>query len=705
MIALEVNGRFLDLYENEKIVQSFSLINIADITKRESEYSNEFKIPKTTNNLEIFEYADYLNNNTNITYARINCNIYVVGLLFKIGFISISSIDDDISVRYFTGNALFYDTIKQKSINQIDTVKTPSLKTIWNLTNVVNLRGASEGIFFPMVDYNGMPTASTTVDIRLLLPSFYRKTLMEAICEDAGYTLINNINTESLDAYNHDIIPTATNKLTNDAESITVNSYEAKAGYSVSQAYQRAYNLYQYQTFDISFYISNKIYYNFSDFVSGTETNYFGSSGNYQSYFVANVEGEYDVTLNGLVGYIDKQTWFYDNQYTADKVPKFTANYKIEWWATVNNIETTLIHTTTQGYTNHAEINNGTGKLNVVWTDTFNQTAKVKMNKGDKLKILSKPKTTFSKVDEDDYWGVDMISDFNIQINQNALFEATPTSGLTFGTLVSPNNCLTGIKQSDFFKDTLVRYCLIPVINEQNKTVTLQSFTDIKNNIENSLDWSDKLDQTKDVQITYRIDSYGQRNLVNHKEDKFVLSPPNEANGVITIPDENLKLENKLYESPFAASPTVDRLNGKKVISIDLHDGVDLLTAKRFKNDVSPRTCYTRKENFSVSYTDGVSTTIVNTDIPLTWFIDYTQPYSAGFQSNLLDYSTDMISILNRLKLVTVELRLNIIDILNLSYLKPIYINDLNSYFILSGVKQFDYTTTESTTVELIKLN
>ena len=87
MIALEVNGRFLDLYENEKIVQSFSLINIADITKRESEYSNEFKIPKTTNNLEIFEYADYLNNDTNITYARINCNIYVVGLLFKIGFI------------------------------------------------------------------------------------------------------------------------------------------------------------------------------------------------------------------------------------------------------------------------------------------------------------------------------------------------------------------------------------------------------------------------------------------------------------------------------------------------------------------------------------------------------------------------------------------------------------------------------------------
>lgn len=699
MIALEVNGRFLDLYENEKIVQSFSLINIADITKRESEYSNEFKIPKTTNNLEIFEYADYLNNDTNITYSRINCNIYVDVFLFKAGFISISSIDDDISVRYFTGNALFYDQIKQKSINQIDTSKHQNLITTWNLTNVVNLRGASEGIFFPMVDYNGMPINTTTVDVRLLLPSFYRKTLMEAICEDAGYTLINNINTESLDAYNHDIISTATNKLTNDAISITLNSYSAKAAYSVSQYFERKEDLNINNGFELVYDNNNLLQFNFSDFISGNTNNYNSAYGNDASYFIANNEGEYTLTLSGVYSVKDNQTW---TQASVSSVPKFSATYTTEWWVVINNVEIEKVYTNVQGYDNPNVINNGTGKNSFTLYDTLNINHTVKLNRGDKLKIKAKPKVYFAS---DNFLGGIMTSGIDIQINQNAVYSTTLSQGLSFGTLVSPRNCLTGIKQSDFFKDTLVRYCLIPVINEQNKTVTLESFTDIKNNIENALDWSDKLDQTKDVQITYRIDSYGQRNLVNHKEDKFVLSPPNEANGVITIPDENLKLENKLYESPFAASPTVDRLNGKKVISIDLHDGVDLLTAKRFKNDVSPRTCYTRKENFSVSYTDGISTTIVNTDIPLTWFIDYTQPYSAGFQSNLLDYSTDMISILNRLKLVTLELRLNIIDILNLSYLKPIYINDLNSYFILSGIKQFDYTTTESTTVELIKLN
>ncbi|MFM7855923.1 MAG: hypothetical protein ACKO96_29380, partial [Flammeovirgaceae bacterium] len=46
------------------------------------------------------------------------------------------------------------------------------------------------------------------------------------------------------------------------------------------------------------------------------------------------------------------------------------------------------------------------------------------------------------------------------------------------------------------------------------------------------------------------------------------------TNGVITISNQNLDLEKKLYESPFAASTNVERLNGKRVMYIDLHDGV-----------------------------------------------------------------------------------------------------------------------------------
>jgi hypothetical protein len=137
---------------------------------------------------------------------------------------------------------------------------------------------------------------------------------------------------------------------------------------------------------------------------------------------------------------------------------------------------------------------------------------------------------------------------------------------------------------------------------------------------------------------------------------------------------------------------------------INLHDGVSLTTTESFKNDVQARTGYTSRENFTVTYTDGITSTVVSNDIPLTWFIDSAKNYNAGFQY-LLDFSIDLIAILQNLKLVKADIRLNILDIINLNYFYPIYISEFNSYFFLSKINQFDYTSNESTKVELIKLN
>jgi len=54
---------------------------------------------------------------------------------------------------------------------------------------------------------------------------------------------------------------------------------------------------------------------------------------------------------------------------------------------------------------------------------------------------------------------------------------------------------------------------------------------------------------------------------------------------------------------------------------------------------------------------------------------------------------------------LTIDIRLDILDILNLNYLYPIYLNDYNAYFFISSLNQFDYTSNDSTEVELIKLN
>lgn len=697
ILEIKIQDKIIDLYDEEKIVQSFSLINIEDITKRESEYSNTFKVPRTNNNLQALDYIDFLNSNSLLPYSRLDCDILIDGFIFKKGFISVESIEEDITLQFFTGNAGFYEIIKTKDLSDINTDNTPSLETTWNLTNVIAKRSASEGIFFPMVDYNGMPTGTTTVDVRLLLPAFYRKTLMEAIVEDAGYTLINNVDT-SLDAYNHDIIPTSTNKLYNDQDTIDANHYKGK---DITRNRMDAFSIKEIGAVSIT----NFLFENYStqnrfnlDFVEGNEIT-FTNVPNGLSYFTSNVTGDFIINVNFNMNLSNTFRWRVLPGNTLD-IPRFEATTTIKYFFKINN-RYVQFHQTANTYFNPTATL--ATSLTTSFTDVINYSGKINVNKGDQVSIYMGVTCTVNDTGVN-YVGMIASSTVIAQCTLNDTFEIKLGDGLAFNGIVNPAGCLRDIKQSDFFKDTLIRYCLVPIVDEDNKKVTLFEFSQIKDNINNAVDWSGKLDETNESELTFKIDSYGQNNYLNHKEDKFVLQLPQGSNGIITIGNQNLELKKDLYESPFAASETVNRLNGRKVMYIDLHDGVSLSTTESFKNDVQTRTGYTAKSNFTVTYTDGTTSTVVSSDIPLTWFIDTSKNYNAGFQY-LLDNSIDLIAILQNLKVVKTDIRLNILDIINLNYFYPIYISEFNSYFFLSKINQFDYTSNESTKVELIKLN
>jgi hypothetical protein len=60
--------------------------------------------------------------------------------------------------------------------------------------------------------------------------------------------------------------------------------------------------------------------------------------------------------------------------------------------------------------------------------------------------------------------------------------------------------------------------------------------------------------------------------------------------------------------------------------------------------------------------------------------------------------------VLNRLKVVSVPIRLNASDINQLDFTRPVYIKHFNAYFYISAIKAYTPTNNESTTVELVKL-
>jgi hypothetical protein len=107
----------------------------------------------------------------------------------------------------------------------------------------------------------------------------------------------------------------------------------------------------------------------------------------------------------------------------------------------------------------------------------------------------------------------------------------------------------------------------------------------------------------------------------------------------------------------------------------------------------------------SVDYIDGTTTTNVTTNLPVTWFIRTDKTYNLGFANSLIpSYYNTLQRVLDRTKIVNVNVRLTPLDINQLDFLKPVYIDKFNSYFYISKISGFDSTKVDSVEVELVKL-
>lgn len=687
ILTIKINGVDLDLYPNEKVVQTFSLLNINDITARQSEYSNTFKVPKTNNNLQIIDYSHYINNTTTFPFSKVTAEIYINGFLFKKGLIELVEIEEDISLRFYSGNIAFFDIIKQKSLKDIDANNNSNLIINWTLTDVLGTRNAIENVFFPLIDYNGMSDTGNTVDVRRLLPAYYKLSLIEAMCNDAGYQLINEVTGDALTALEKDIVPTASNKLENNADDIALNSYEGEMLDGTGDTDPRIFGFYswtfsQFSSVTHAPIASGSKNHNFSTLVSGNPDRYVQPVNNLD-HFACFYSGSYDISYNLDVLAIFENQW--------DSLPPYTCNSTAYWFIQVNGINVYQIGSVNTLFGNP----NTSGSV----TDNFSGTYTLNLNSGDIVRLVS----NFSSTIYVGAFSATTVSNnhkASLYVLDGSTFGVSLGAGIAFGSQINPSQCLPDIKQNDFLKDTCIRYCILPFVDDDLKILYLKPFQSVKDNISNNKDWSDLVDETKEPSLTFKLGDYAQKNNFKHLEDKSVEPIPIGSDSIVNVQNQNLEQEKTVYTSCFAPSLTVTKLVDSEMIAIDLYDGTG------FNNDVKPRCCYTRLVNKSIDYTDGTTTTNVTTNIPHTWFISGDRSYNAGFDNNLLnDYSNELIAIIQNPKVLKIDIRLSLINILQLNYFYPIYLKQYNAYFFLSSINQFDYTSNEATEVELIKLN
>jgi hypothetical protein len=645
MTKLFIEDTEVDL-SDASIPIDYSIAKIGEIESRSGARSAQIALPKTAKNRLIFENTEDVTSLSVKPYRRLKARLFAEGIDQKILFASLESITDTFNIRIYGENVSFYDLIQRKCID-LDLKEYDHFKTF---AEVRDSRDNTTGYLYPIIDYNAdspnlyFDNSTAKAYPQYLYPAAYYEDAIQKICENVGYTLDNRIT---------DLPDYPADKICIPYSSVPYRRNEDMGRYNATIETDSPSPSNGATPIPISFTTPSASYeYNYwsvNSLIAGAlfmidavKTDLFFS------FEVENTTGSallFNVTIYDASGTI---------VFNSVSVPALT---------TITHTVTVTDYENSGGLASTFVTNSGLG-------------------------------------------GALVVNSASVTVSNTRLVEAVPD--IVYGTgiysFTTLSSLLPDIKQSQLLLNYLKMFCGLISVNEQTKVVTLFSFGSIAKNIQNAKDWSDKIDLTDSPDLSFAFD-YAQVNNLLYAEDETVVKPYN-TDSTILIDDENLEANGDMVKLDFAATQQVERLVGKYCSQIKMWRAVGSDEAE-FET-VKQRVLAVRFQNFSFTYNDGVTTDTVTTNIPLPYFIDESNTlgldFDLGFGSKLAQYYDSFEQVLDKSKILTLNLRLNASDINQLDFTKPVFIKHFNAWFYISQIKGYDPTVTDVTQCELVKL-
>jgi hypothetical protein len=574
-------------------------------------------------------------------------------------FCTLEKVDGYYNIRTYGTNVTFFDLLKDKLLSALN---YSDYNGFYNAERIGTTN--NNDIVFPIVDFNkDSPNAyvsvGATMSSETMLPAFKVNSILNKICNAAGYTLQNNIQTPNL------IIPCNGKKVRDYDGSKYLGRFLTFTGAPLPLA---------------------------SGFDPFFRFDYTAFPLNSKTYWI-------DLTVNTRPRTVmgNPSPYNFRNLCFADEVSiNFTLNFKV---TTATRSAVVRIQVITSSETKTYTRNTPVG------ISTFSISDFIEVKKGSTgecgLSIIFVTQSGGT---------VSLYTDSNTNFNitsctiLNPLDIRTKLQTRHFGGFryLTPSTMLPNVKQADFIKNYLKLFSGVITVDENTKVVKLNQFNDIRNNLNNAVDWSGKVDFTDDYITDFELD-YAQNNFLKYKDDDSVIKPVGTDYNAV-IQNENLTVNKDLISVDFSATENVNRFSYTfPVNQIKIYENGDIA------NDVNMRILILELRNSpmfvrnSSDVLSGSSYQIVS-NVPFTRFIDTNYTNNIGFGFNIFNnYYTYIISVIDKYKIIELNVRLNLSDVSNLDFLKPVYIRELDTYFYVNKIK-FDYTSKNSSVVELIKL-
>ena len=674
MTKIYLEGYELDITEGLSNTITYAVDDIVNIDSKMTSFSKTIIIPGTAKNNNLFgNIFDFNNANFTDTSANVfynfnasklaKCRIEVNGLqIIKGGLRLLKIIHDRRNIEYevavFGELGNFISALGNKKLEDLDFSEYDHTYSVANIAASWDNWNAGQGYYYPLIDYGAVSTNKHDFQYSALRPAFFMREYLTKIIADAGFTFESNF-------------------------------------------------------FDTNFFKRIGIPHNQKSLRGNVDTNYVNATKTTDTTFSGS--GAKTITFDSSI--LNNFTTSDEKTYSYSGTTPINTKVKVRLKGTYKSLFNTKLRLV-------AEINGVQNDIHD-FEDTSNQFVS--------FDFITEIGATFNNLST---ITIKLLNDFalsySITVDECSLIIDKDPPGyieILIGDTVNANNALPrGVFQKDFFTSILKLFNLIVTEDKYKENhLIIEPYVDFYNLSPSTyIDWTDKVDRSQVIQIEPMSQVNARLYQYSFKQDNDYYNEQyrkayNEGygdrlydNGLEFVKDtDKLELifsatpivgydgEDKVYSTIFKMSgnneeqidSNIRLMQFKKVTGVsswDIKNGVTVLgsyTDYPYAGHLDDPDAPNADINFGVP--KELYFTLVSGDLANNMFNAYYSPYMAEI--------TDKDS-----RLVTLNVKLNDVDIFNLDFSKFIYID--GCLYRLIKVIDYNAGSNETTKVQLLRV-
>lgn len=644
MTELYINNELVDSEEQE-FRFTLQVNDFFDLKTRQSSFSENIKLPKTSRNIKIFELAGAYPHSSNVPYQRNMVDYYVDGIPIVLdAFGVLKNTNNNYNFHFFDGNIDLYKAIEKLKFTDLP---LDEFKHIKDIDAVINTWNNDLGYVYAVADYGGQSEHDNGVNIDFLIPSISLQWIWDKIFDITGYEY--SISNGILDGKYLTISDAYKDVGAEDAFDSVVDESE------IIEFGSDTYNHH------IGKYVANlKITEDGVDYMTNGVI------------FTAQEEGYYDVKMN-ITRLFPRWT-----RYGFDVVPQLAIT-------TEPNLNSSRIRSIVDGSEKTIPLNPSEPNVDYegwggefVWRNTF-------LRAGEKLSVVAIAGRSFATNYQDIQEAIDDFIDEPIQTE--IIYKPAIE--------VSLADYISDIQIKDIFSEVLIQNALTPIIDKNG----VYRFYTLEERLEAPIvDWSKKFSRLLDED--YVIGEYGQNNRFTYKYNE---DGQNHNDGNIEVNNVQLKDENTINSKFYGAEKELSLFQSinhllpefmlwKEDVK-ETDNGIEI-SYKEMKNHYHWLRVEEKIRGVKLT-SKGFGTSGSNSKYKYADFEEFKW-------ENIIDASYSSIGlILNQMSLIEVEVNLSAVDIHEFDFYSRIYIEELSSIFMPNKIT---YKPNKLAVVELIKI-